>query len=552
MTEGVNKVWYVLTKTGGTWQLRSLIRQLFRGEVDGTDVNIGAKVFTLMKRVHDDNPSGEIGFVSMYDAIQRFYEGKSSDLDLYLQTTSEIERARRTLLTSSATYAMLDDDFEDEDRERKEDEDEKGSQPEDNPPNWHTTTKTVSYAVYAMVILFFVYYFKTTLPTEQKELLLRSASRNVKNYKVLGEECFDINNRGTGTGAGDIGQNGSGDRSNVRHDRRLTLPPKFKASEFKRDITAYFGVKDKRLRLEHDINREDDVNPPRDWIANDAILANAVYSKATGKAFEIYVDSARDDDLVFQASRWIEYILAKLNPVYSAVGQIQPLKVLFAKNFPIEPGKKEQFRWSGSYSPHYNAIMVRVHDYVDYGQIDFTPDHEIAKYLGTLVHEMSHFAHLNYAHSALDCYTSGICRHRTDPHYDNAHLLTTIRDAVHGVVFLGIPNDSFSYDQALVYLKMILDMRIRHLHAKATNMDEVSPISKKYWHFRETKGTSSHPWWCHREFWAHASHSYLYSQSNAFPNRAWIEENDPQLFELLEEVWSGAPAYKMPDWFNHW
>ena len=55
----------------------------------------------------------------------------------------------------------------------------------------------------------------------------------------------------------------------------------------------------------------------------------------------------------------------------------------------------------------------------------------------------------------------------------------------------------------------------------------------------------------HREMWAEASASFLYAiNPRHFPDRDWIQQNDPQLYSLLTEVYSGASRYTVPEFFS--
>jgi len=41
------------------------------------------------------------------------------------------------------------------------------------------------------------------------------------------------------------------------------------------------------------------------------------------------------------------------------------------------------------------------------------------------------------------------------------------------------------------------------------------------------------------EFWAEASTSFIVGNYDHFQNKEWIKINDPDLYSLLEEVYSG-------------
>ena len=43
----------------------------------------------------------------------------------------------------------------------------------------------------------------------------------------------------------------------------------------------------------------------------------------------------------------------------------------------------------------------------------------------------------------------------------------------------------------------------------------------------------------HFEFWAEASTSFIVGNYDHFQNKEWIKINDPDLYSLLEEVYSG-------------
>lgn len=120
-----------------------------------------------------------------------------------------------------------------------------------------------------------------------------------------------------------------------------------------------------------------------------------------------------------------------------------------------------------------------------------------------------------------------------------------VQDEVFAVLHLGVDGETMSYDDAIVVNKLILNMRIQHLYEQAVE----SPKYKSSGYWNEEYVAKAYWRTNYAEFWAEASAAYLVAEylkewvTPRLPPRAWIKENDPALFSLLEEVYSMAPLF---------
>ena len=238
---------------------------------------------------------------------------------------------------------------------------------------------------------------------------------------------------------------------------------------------------------------------------------------------------------------WISYMLTVLNPAY-APGET-PLKIMLADVSP-QPrrgleGDTDYKYLLGEYQPDTDLLFVKIHNNFEKEDI-----------IHTLVHEMAHRVHLERPYVALNCrraYAGKLVEDKNAPGLCRSHgtqlgsgssreYLMTISDAVHGIIYLGIPNDAISYDEALVYNKMILDMRIQISHENASESPVYDDYIQKY--------GIGYAMTNYLEFWAEASVSYLYKiNKRGFPSRDWIEKNHSELYKLLREAYQDAPSY---------
>ena len=107
-----------------------------------------------------------------------------------------------------------------------------------------------------------------------------------------------------------------------------------------------------------------------------------------------------------------------------------------------------------------------------------------------------------------------------------------VKDEAYMILFLGI-DGTMTKREALAVMKTTIDRRIDVLFQKAK-------ISQTY----RLHARHNNHWYAFSnrfEFWAEASEAFVMDwNDDRFPSRSWINENDPDLFMLLSEVWSGV------------
>ena len=228
-------------------------------------------------------------------------------------------------------------------------------------------------------------------------------------------------------------------------------------------------------------------------------------------------NDAQDEEIVL----WIEHMLRSVDPVY--LQNMSQLKVYLSARGVHDkaPGT------GGFYRALYDNIWIKTQLVRGGGPISMA---ERRTNLKVIVHEMAHRVHLATEYIATDC-GSHICKN-LQYRYDGLSDLELgeIKDEVDAVLYLGYESEDITYEDAVLLNKKILDMRIEHLFSIAGDSQQYQDLpGSQYWAKNYV------------EFWAESSLSFLIANSGGlFPDRDWIEKNDPRLFSLLDEVWAGA------------
>lgn len=519
-------MWSTLTNTGGSWKIKSVVHGLvtytFPEETILSNENTAAGFFSAMREVYTDsslrNTQNKEFFV-ICDSLISFYSGKINENQLSQVTHSVLRKVQNRLEkqekqpNASSELSIIDDS-------------EKKvvlvpARLEKDPRKWRTRYKTVSHSIYVMVILFFVL-FSSTVSAQEKTDLVDSAVNNLDTYISTGEE-------------------------------NIYLPPSFTPKISSGNTlmnphasTPFLKDLDSRLLMRHKLRRSREQDELRQDVDHFLVGTEKVFSSPE---YEIYTKGVNDDEFLNHVTRWTDYMQTVLNPVYTPSDT--PLKFLLGDVSPkprrgIE-GDEDYKYIGGEYQPDTNTLFVRLPKFSD---DPIVKKNQMMEGISTVVHELSHRAHLENSYVALDCRKAyagklvedknepGLCRahgHQIDSNSSREYLMT-IRDAVEEVLYLGIPNEAISYEEALVYNKMILDMRVQIAYENALENKEYDIYMRKY--------GMSYALTNHMEFWAQASTSYLYTiHERQFPDRSWIEENDPVLYELLGEIYQSAPEF---------
>lgn len=149
-------------------------------------------------------------------------------------------------------------------------------------------------------------------------------------------------------------------------------------------------------------------------------------------------------------------------------------------------------------------------------------------YVHVLIHEFTQWLHMSTPHVAIDG-RSRLLRNvvavvtREGPIAENDRKLEKVRDEVEAVLYLGYESPDISYEDARIINKKILDMRLRQLYSNAMHSERYKMKRVGYW-------TTNH-----LEFFAEASLAFI-TDGGSFPSRDWIKANDPEIFNLLQEV----------------
>lgn len=279
-------------------------------------------------------------------------------------------------------------------------------------------------------------------------------------------------------------------------------------------------------------------NPKENGFMEDFLNNSDKILDSENYAIYLHSESVKDERQILEMSMWIEYIMSSVSSIYSP-SSASKLTVLMTDKTPNVVGKRGGMSVGGIYIGYMDSIMWKMDSVWKDGHIQII---DRINSLKTLVHEMSHRVHLFKDDIITDC-GEDICSSRLDfvmtP--ETKKFILDKKDEVVGIVYLGLTSDEMTQEQARMYLKLILDMRIEEAYSSAS----VDPVYST-WRW------SAYGFTNHREFWAEASVSFLFSISEYnFPSRDWIRENDPNLYSILSEVYSNSLPYIKPEFVSH-
>jgi len=218
------------------------------------------------------------------------------------------------------------------------------------------------------------------------------------------------------------------------------------------------------------------------------------------------------DDVV----KWSEYMINIVDPVYLWNNDEKMVLNLSPK---IEKGFEEA---GGYFNPNSGDIWIR----------DDAETLDPLLILQSVVHEISHKVHLDQPDIAVPCRNkpSALCRHRTTIFDEFIDVTLDIIEEAQLVLYFGVSNSNMTPDEAKLYMKLHLDTRIRNAYESAIEKQIYRGVQYEY---AMTE---------YKEYWAEASASFIVGNYSRFPSREWIQENDPILYGLLEEVYPGSDS----------
>ena len=176
--------------------------------------------------------------------------------------------------------------------------------------------------------------------------------------------------------------------------------------------------------------------------------------------------------------------------------------------------------------------------------VDDDPDRSPLAILATLGHEIAHRVHGDAYDVATECTSEkGFCvnfMYDVESDHNDTTRLNVYKkvNEAKGVLYLGLKSENMTPDEARIYLKAHLDTRMRQTYHNAKHgihRDAYAEFDGAYY------AMSSY-----REFWSEASVAFMLGRHVGesgvarFPHYDWIQENDPQLYRVLEEVYSGV------------
>jgi len=505
-------IWEILQKTGGPRDLRVVISHTLSQIDGGSKKDTSIHSFrALYKMMEDFVISGtDMNMYYLDKSIQMLYDGEIEGKDLEHLTSSIVNKSITP--SSSAKISFEDDD-------------------EDFEPvkNHKTNMKIMIQAIFALFIIFIPYVYFNNTGASYSNGVQRVADDIIEKHspvnRIMPSDSFDVPTPFLLHTPPDVS------RSTHHNDRLLQTPFINKDKIANLDLNRY-GSRERTDKYDTTFDNY-----------KEKFVKNSV-SAIQSDGYELHVHGKTKDAQIQEVSMWIEYVLTSVDPAYSPSGNSK-LNVLLADTFPkIDTTVFGAI--GGLYLPDHDLLYVsKTEDnHEDNVKLD-----ERGRQLMTLVHELSHRVHLVSDPISMDCTerdsrsekTGGACKERAvQVDTEKTHeYLKTVRDEVHAVVFLGMKSENMTLEEASIYLKMILDMRISEIFEKAKN-------SKSYENHRYQYAFTNH-----REFWAEASTSYLYAiNGRNFPDRDWMQTNDPALHSLLSEVYSGASKYVVPDFFS--
>ena len=508
----MSDIWKILEKTGGPHDLRVAITSTLN-KIDGgakKDMSIHSfrALYKMMEDFVESSKSTDVSYINK--SIQLLYNGSISGNDL----ETMVDLVLTTKIGPSSSVE-IDSRYIETVKIHK------------------SNTTRIMYAIYAMFILFIPYvYFQNTGESysrgvqEISQSVIRKESPVQKKIMVI--DSFDIPTPFL---------------LHVPPNPSRCLPPN------DRLLQTPFIEKDKLSQL--NLNRygsRDRTNIYDTTFDNyrEKFVKDSV-RKVQTDGYELNVRGETKDTQIKEVSMWIEYVLSAVDPAYSPSGN-QKLTVLLSDTFP-QIDKKVFGAIGGLYIPEHDLLYVSKTEDKNEDRVKLD---ERGRQLMILVHEMAHRVHLVSDPIGMECVEQearsddpdpfkGVCKERAvNVNTEKTReYLNTVRDEVYGVVFLGVKSDHMTLEEASIYLKMILDIRIDSIYEK-------SKESKIYEKYRYEYAFTNH-----REFWAEASTSFLYTiNPRNFPGREWIQENDPELYSVLSEVYSGASKYIVPEFFS--
>ena len=269
------------------------------------------------------------------------------------------------------------------------------------------------------------------------------------------------------------------------------------------------------------------VNPYRDYgsqtvteIYDDKLIEYRDFTgykiRFSGDGFEDYAFHFEGDlnmeskQVIFALREWIQYTMQAVDPIYR-LSSNRRLSILVGPPPEKHPGVAGLMQWISQ------TLWIK---YYPPGEGDMAH---------SFIHEYAHLIHLHGDDVASDC-PSGICKNNR-VFWLPPHDVMRWKDKVDTVLSLGIELDDLSYEEAVALNKDILDIRISEIYEKSLTRPVYS------WHVENGAYAMKN----HEEFWAEACASYLIGipfNEMRFPTTADIKEGDPELFALLEEVWT--------------
>lgn len=236
-------------------------------------------------------------------------------------------------------------------------------------------------------------------------------------------------------------------------------------------------------------------------------------------------------ELHASAKVWIEYMIDTIDPAYIWSQNDKPIINLSNKN----KNFGDDGLALGFFHPRSNDILIKERD-------DEELDDEMTV-IKTLIHEMSHKVHLDTPDVFIPCSDEieqnkdrlcrnplRIDRNRTEKAKNH---ISSKYDEARGVLYLGLQSENMSPDEAKIYLKLNLDLRIEKIYNRAMKSGKYPQDDRATFYSLSD----------HFEFWAEASTSFILEHYEHFQSREWIQENDPELFTLLQEVYSGKYVF---------
>jgi len=226
------------------------------------------------------------------------------------------------------------------------------------------------------------------------------------------------------------------------------------------------------------------------------------------------------------ALEWSQHIIDIVDPVYIWSKNDKPTINLSNKNKVFDADELSL----GFYSVRTNDLLIKERHNEDLDEMTV---------VNTLVHEIAHKVHLDVPDVFLPCSDKGgankgkLCknpfrmdRNRTESF--KKHISSKF-DEAKSVLYLGNVSQTMSPDSAKIYMKLNLDLRIEKVYDNSMKSGKYPDDIREYFYSLTD----------HFEFWAEASTSFIVGNYDHFQSKEWIHINDPDLYSLLEEVYSG-------------